>query len=200
MRETPIDVANIRHLNHVKSLAQEAMEKKWGVAIIEFTDSFDTSPMSRSIAWASKDKVTVGIVRASNNQLASDFGLGSQPQYPQIVAICGGDKVDTLANLVFSGTRHRKQIDSWLLKNFGTFALRRDTCEKLRKKAKRERIRRKNELKEIFDMPKEELEKKRVKELRRLAEDMNIATESLFEKSDFVDAIWDHRESAKVEL
>ena len=200
VRETPVDVANIRHEDHVKTLCEEVMGKKWGVAVIEFTDSYDTSLLSRSIAWANKDKLSVGIVRASNNQLASEFGLGSQPLYPQIVAMCAGENVDNLANLVFTGTRHRKQVDSWLLKHFGTFALRRETCEKLRKKARRERARRKNELKEVSKMSKEVLEKKRVKELRRLAQDMDIATETLIEKSDYVDAIFAHRDSSKVEL
>jgi hypothetical protein len=189
VRETPVDVANIRTPSHVNSLAQEAMQTKWGIVIIEFTDSFETSLLSRSIAWSSKDKLLIGSARASNNQLAKEFGLGSQPEYPQIVVMCGGKKVDFLASKVYGGALHRKSVDSWILKNFGTFALRRETCETLSRKARGERAAKKIALKAMLHLSREELEKKRVKELRGFVEDMNINTDSLIEKVDYIDAI-----------
>ena len=168
--------------------------------MIEFTDSFDTSLLSKSLAWTNKDKMLVGIVRASNNKLAREFGLGSQPQYPQLLAICGGEKVDFLASMVYSGARHKNSFDSWILKHFGTFALRRETCERLRGKARGEREAKRFALKAMHGISREELEKKRVKELRTIAEDMSVNTEALIEKDDYVDAILAHRQSMSSEL
>jgi hypothetical protein len=85
-------------------------------------------------------------------------------------------------------------VESWLIKSFGTFKLRAAVCAELSKKAKREREHREREKARVLELPREELAKKRVKELRLLAEDLQIETEGLIEKGDYVEAIWRYQQ------
>jgi hypothetical protein len=62
--DTPVEVTNVRHRGHVDVLLKRAAKTtKWGVALIEFTDAFDTSLMARGIAWSHADRLLVGEAR-----------------------------------------------------------------------------------------------------------------------------------------
>lgn len=196
----PVDIANLRLIPHVDDLLTRAKQTSWKVVVIELTDQFDTSLMSKALAFQHRGDLLVGETRGSNARLAREFGLGSEPTYPQYIALCASND-DKLANIVYEGRRNKKQLDSWLSKNFQNRAARMRTCDELRKSGKAARAKAKDDLRKVLRLTKSELEKKRVKELRELCENLegiNIAV--LKEKSDFVEAILNLGKQKKVEL
>ena len=184
----PVEIANLRLFPQVDDLLKRAKSTSWGIALIELTDQFDTSLMSKALAFQHRGNVVVGEARGSNSKLAKEFGLGSQPAYPQFVALCASNN-DKLANLVYSGKRTKKQLDDWLTKNFESKSMRRRMCDKMRKEGESTRAKAKDDLSKVLRLSKADLEKKRVKELRELSEGLEIIVAVLKEKSDFVEAI-----------
>jgi|MDTB01.1.fsa_nt_gb hypothetical protein len=198
--QMPVDIANLRLQAHVEDLLQRARKTKWGIVLIELTDQFDTSLMSKALAFQHRGNVLVGESRGSNAKLAKEFGLGSLPPYPQYIAICASND-DKLANLVYNGKRTKKQLDEWLNKNFQSKAARMRVCDKLRKSGEASRAKAKDNLSKVLRLSKAELEKKRVKELRELCEDLGgINVALLKEKGDFVEAILSIGKQQRVDL
>jgi len=184
----------------MEDFLKRSRKTSWHLAVIEFTDQFDTSLMAKSVAFGFRDKLLMGEARGSNHKLAREFGLGSQPAYPQFVALCA-DNDNKLANIVFQGKRTKKQIDSWLSKQFEGARVNKATCENLKRVGQAAKIKAKEDLRQVLLLSKADLEKKRVKELRSLAEGLDINVAVLKEKPDFVDAILAHsRKDQKVEL
>jgi len=189
LKELPIPVANLRLSPQVDTFLQdEVSASTMKVGLIELTDAFDTSLMVKTLAFGLRQKVAVAEVRGSNNALAKAFGLGAQPQYPIFLALCAEN--GKLAGLKYEGDYKRKNIESWLDKSF-LGKKRVQTCKKLRNAEAAESARRYKLTLSAQSMTRDELQRKRVKQLREIADDMNIKTEALREKDDFVQAILD---------
>ena len=73
----PVEIANLRLSAQVDDLLKRAKSTTWGIALIELTDQFDTSLMSKALAFQHRGNVVVGEARGSNSKLAKEFGLGS---------------------------------------------------------------------------------------------------------------------------
>ncbi len=154
--------------------------------LVEFTDKFDTSLLVKSLSNGLRGRYAVAEVRGSNNQLAKEFGLGAQPQYPIYLALCAEN--GKLAGLKYSGPSTRANIERWLDKNF-LGEKRVKTCKKLRNAEAMETARRYKLSMSAMSMSEAQLQGMRVKQLREVAEDLNIKTEVLREKRDFIEAI-----------
>jgi hypothetical protein len=191
-----VPVTNLRLSLQVDTwLATNASSSSAKVGLIEFTDQFDTSLLVKSLSVGLQGKAAVAEVRGSNNQLAKEFGLGAQPQYPIILALCSEN--GKLAGLKYPGNmKKRAEIEAWVDTNF-LGRNRMKTCKNLRNAEADEAKRRHKLTLSVASMNKEQLLKKRVKQLREIAEDLDIKTDSLLEKDDFVRAILDIGESIK---
>ena len=66
----PVDIANLRLIPHVDDLLTRAKQTSWKVVVIELTDQFDTSLMSKALAFQHKGDLLVGETRGSNARLA----------------------------------------------------------------------------------------------------------------------------------
>ena len=188
LKDLPIPVNNLRLSVQVDTFLQDdASSSSMKVVLIELTDAFDTSLMVKTLAFSLNKKVAVAEVRASNNALAKEFGLGAQPQYPIILALCAEN--GKLAGLMYEGDYKRKNIESWLDKSF-LGKKRALTCKKLRNAEAAESARRYKQSLSAQSMSLEELQRKRVKQLREIADDLQIKTDTLREKEDFVQAIF----------
>jgi len=76
--------------------AEEApAEAAWNIGLVLFTSEFEPSLLAMSLAQGYAGKIAVAEARGSNNVLAALFGLGAQPQYPQMVAVCAGNTADS---------------------------------------------------------------------------------------------------------
>ena len=196
----PVEIANLRLTLQLDDLLKRAKQTNWGIALIELTDQFDTSLMSKALAFQHRGNLVVGEARGSNTKLSKELGLGSQPTYPQYVVLCSSND-DKIASLVYNGKRTKKQLDDWLTKNFESKPMRRRMCDKLKKQGEATRAKAKEDLSQVLRLSKAQLEKKRVKELRELCESLegiNIAV--LKEKSDFIEAILALGKQQNVEL
>ena len=135
---------------------------------------FDTSLLVKSLSVGLQGKAAVAEVRGSNNQLAKEFGLGAQPQYPIILALCSEN--GKLAGLKYPGNmKKRAEIEAWVDTNF-LGRNRMKTCKNLRNAEADEAKRRHKLTLSVASMNKEQLLKKRVKQLREIAEDLDIKT------------------------
>lgn len=123
-------------------------------------------------------------VRGSNDKLARAFGLVDK--YPQLVAVCAGASL--LGSEVFQGDmKSIAQIDAFLKKFEQP-----KTCAGLTAKADKLERERKAQVRTAGSLTRQQLNKKRVGELRTIVEDLGISTAALAEKSDYVEAILRH--------
>ena len=193
--------------------AGDTVAASWGVGLILLTADFEPSPLALSLAQGWVGRVAVAEARASNNALADLFGLGAQPEFPQLLAVCAGNSVSSgllytkgatagLGNknkLKFkragasAGEMTRAAVDAWLKDNFGTTKARKVTCASMAAHGAAETAARKEAAKAARELSPEELIAKRVKQLREIAEDLlgaaKVAALALREKEDFVKII-----------
>ena len=188
--KTPGKVLNIRHKQQADELIASLVSKKYAsnVALILFTQKFETSLFLKSLSHMFDDKIAVGEVRGSNDKLSIEFGVR---QYPTLLAVCGGN------GLGISETYRGNLKD---ISSIEKFAEKFKTggpsyCEKLRKaeKAKDEKRRAKASSVKKNGLTEQQLKGMKITELKELAEDLRVAQyKGLLEKSDYITAILKH--------
>jgi len=202
VEHAPGDVLNMRQLPQADEFVSKTCSDKkkaaLGAGVILFTSKFDTSLLIKSLAHTYRTRLAVAEVRASNDKLAKEFGLGNKPAYPILVIVCTGS--EKMANLVYEGDLKKSaDVEKFLESKLGGKRSA-DTCKTLHGKAKKERERRSKQGAGISKLSDDELKKKPIKELREIVDDLGLKSEGLLEKADYVQAIRNHVTKTKTEL
>jgi len=195
----PSTVHNVRSVPQAQAFAAQAGQSSstdsatsgpsYGAGLLLLTDKFDTSLMLKSVAHRMQGKVAVGEVRGINNDEAPvlrEFGLTRQ-QLPALLLVCGGDDL-TVREVYQSDLGDIEAIEK-----FAARAASKGHCQKLRQSSQKQASSRKTgALKELKALKsKQQLAKKPVSALRKMADDLQVAHRETFsEKRDFVEALW----------
>jgi len=89
----PGHVLNIRHKQQAEELISSLVSSKKyvsNVALILFTQKFETSLFLKNLAYVLDGKIAVGEVRGGNDKVSLEFGVR---QYPTLLAVCGGKEL-----------------------------------------------------------------------------------------------------------
>ena len=194
--KAPGDVANLRLSTQANDFVLTRCGNKktssFGIGLILFTSKFETPLMLKTLSFALSGKVAVGEVRGGNENLTREFGLTYA--YPMLVAVCGGK--EKLANEIYTGDM--KDISS--IEKFAQEFVSPQKCQNLQKKAQKEKERRQAQKKSVSSLTEQELNKKRVSELREIVEDLSLSTAGMLEKGDYIRSILEHNSRIKQEL
>ena len=194
IQSIPTEVHNLRIVpqleEFVSSKCADKKQASYGVCLIFLTAKFETSLFIKALAHSVAGQAVVGEIRGSNNLLAKELGLGPQPNLPIVLVVCaGGDK---LASLRYEGDLNAQgqteKVLSWFESKFakGKSA---GVCKGLQQKsteAKKQRAKRQQGMSRLTLA---ELRKKKIKELREIADDLQISSAGLAEKEDWVSAV-----------
>lgn len=191
----PGEVANLRQVAQLDEwISKKCADKKaasYSAGVVLLTAKFETSLFIKSLAYSLVGKAPVAEVRGSNNNLAKELGLGSQPSYPILIVICAG--TDRLAHMRYDGDlKEFDKVLGFIESHFGGRNRAAATCKRLYGKSKeklqqREKRRAANKRLSLAD-----LKKKKVAELREIVEDLAISVAGLFEKDDYIRVVHEH--------
>jgi len=187
----PQEVQNLRLVpqleEFVSSKCSDKKQASYGIGVILLTSKFETSLFIKAIAHSLTSKAVVAEIRGSNNLLAKELGLGNQPAFPILVAVCGGS--DIQAVLRFEGDlKDTDKVIKWIEGKFGS-SRSTSACKGLQQKANEMRKARAKRQEGAKRLTLAELRKKKIKELREMAEDLQVAMAGLVEKDDYVGAV-----------
>lgn len=187
----PDEVVNMRQVAQLDEfISTRCADKKrasYGAGVILLTAKFETSLFIKSLAHSLAGKAPVAEVRGSNNNLAKELGLGNQPSYPILIVICAG--TDRLAHVKYDGDlKDFDKVGRFIESNFGKKKAA-ATCKKLQGNAKEQKQQREKRRQSNKALTLDQLRKKKVAELREIAEDLAVAIAGLYEKDEFVSAI-----------
>jgi len=188
----PQEVHNLRLVpqleEFISSKCADKRQASYGVGFVLVTAKFETSLFIKTLAHAVSGKAAVAEIRGSNNLLAKELGLGNQPNLPVLLVVCAGS--DKLASLTYTGSDMKDQdkVTAWLESKFGK-GRGASTCKGLQQKSVEARKARAKRQEGVKRLSMAELRRRKVKELREMAEDMGIPAAGLVEKDDYVAAI-----------
>jgi hypothetical protein len=184
----PVKVLNIRHKQGAEDVLTTLVSKgyKNNVALLLFTQKFETSLLVKHLAYMLDGSVAVGEVRGSNDRLSLEFGVTT---YPSLLALCGGRELDMSER--FEGDL--KDLSA-LMKFVDKFkGNSKSSCEKLRKAKQADKEKRKVRVQQIKRLTESQVKKMKIKELKEIAVDIGLGQSSgLLEKADYIAAILKH--------
>jgi hypothetical protein len=157
----PSQVVAIRRGEQLRKFVVGDCAKGWKFCVILFTSKYETSALYKSLSFTFENKVAMGEVRASNDGLASVFGVRT---YPALVLVCGGD---IGAYDVYHGELKEEAIREHL-SNFK----KKSKCSHLHKRSKRSRS--------ALNISEEELSRMRVADLRTVLEIYGTKLDALY--------------------
>jgi hypothetical protein len=163
-----------------------------GAGLILFTAKFDTPLIIKSLAFYYRGKLAVAEVRGaeSNTKLLEEFDLKGK-KMPVLIGICGGN--EKLAYELFSGDIKKfKEIEEFV----DQFKDKK-YCTQLTSKALQEKKDRAKKAKEVHSLSIEQLQKKKISELKDMIKYLGISSTGLFEKADYVRVIIEARPSSQ---
>jgi hypothetical protein len=187
LEKMPGTVLNIRHKQGAEDLLATLVSKgyKNNVALLLFTQKFETSLVIKHLAYMLDGSVAVGEVRGSNDKLSLEFGVRV---YPSLLALCGGHELDM--SETFEGDL---KDFSALMKFVDKFKNNsKSSCEKLRKAKQADKEKRKVRVQQVKRLTESQVKKMKIKELKEIAVDIGLGQTGLLEKSDYISAILKH--------
>ena len=190
VNEVPSEVQNLRLVSHIEEFTSLSKYSKasYGVGLIYITSKFDTAVVLKALAFQLKGKVSVGEVRGagSNSKVLEAFGV-KQQALPVLLAVCAGD--DLLVHESFRGDlKSFDEITAFVDK----FSDKR-RCSDLKADVKQERDRKRIKAQELVKLSPEQLNRKKLSELKEAVHNLGISTVGLLEKDDYVHAIRDYK-------
>lgn len=167
--------------------AAEINKKKYSRGINGFvtlwTSKYETSLQIRSLAYNHRKEFITAESRGENTVLAKMFGV---KEFPSITYTCLG--TDFTDSVVYSGDTG-KDINSKTMDDFFKAFSDGKKCESIKNKNKKRKADDLQLAKGALRLSEAELKKKKVSELLRIVETLEINDSSLVEKKDLVDAI-----------
>ena len=185
--------------------------------MILFTDEMDENFVLRTTGHYQKGKFPVGEVRGSNDKVIKYFGLGDK-KMPLLVGVCGNSNSDApLAYEVYEKSSSSASADKLptyqeinkflagetyqyyfcvflypyiiLFLNHLKGFRQKTKCQILSRVANEQKAQRVAEAQNIFTLTRAQLKKKKISVLLDAIKNLNLPTEGLLEKDDYVNAI-----------
>jgi len=187
LEKMPGTVLNIRHKQQAEELVSTLVSKKYksNVALLLFTQKFETSLVLKHLAYMLDGIVAVGEVRGSNDKLSLEFGVTT---YPSLLAICGGRELDI--SETFEGDLKDFSALMKFVEKFKTNS--KSSCDKLRKGKQADREKRKARVQQVKRLTESQVKQLKIKQLKEIAVDIGLGPKGLLEKSDYIAAILQH--------
>ena len=183
----PGTVINIRHKQQAEDLLTKLVSNNYksDVALLLFTQKFETSLILKSLAYTLDGSIAVGEIRGSNDKLSSEFGVTT---YPSLLAICGGRELDI--SETYSGDLKDFSSLMKFTEKFKTNS--KSSCDKLRKAKQADKEKRKNRVHQVKKLTESQVRKMKIKELKEIVYDLGLGQAGLLEKPDYISAILKH--------
>ena len=187
LEKMPGTVLNIRHKQGAEDLLTTLVSKsfKSNVALLLFTQKFETSLVLKHLAYMLEGTVAVGEVRGGNDKLSLEFGVRT---YPTLLAVCGGRELDS--SETFEGDLKDFSALMKFVEKFKSNS--KSSCEKLRKSKQADKEKRKVRVQQVKRLTESQVKKMKIKELKEIAVDIGLGVSGLLEKSDYISAIMKH--------
>ena len=191
--KSPDSVVNLRLPQQVDDFISgpcSGRESSWGACLVLFTAKFETPLLLKSIAHQLKGNVAVGEVRGSNQALAKMFDVGD---FPTVLMVCGAPRSGQRGHPLRAYVKFDGDTKSFdLLLKFAFSFDSKSKCKSVLADARKRAETAAQKLRSVRSLPKRELMKKPISELREYVEGLGISSAGLLEKSDYVSAIISH--------